>query len=433
MSVSRLFFKYVPQNMLGMLGISLYILADTFFIAQAVGADGITALNLVLPIYNLIFAIGAMIGVGSAIRFAVSAGGGTKDHDRYFFNALFWGTIFGIIFTVLGIAVPDKILMLLGADGRILAAGTTYTRIFMIFGPIFIWNHICNAFVRNDGCPSIAMAATLTSSLFNIAADYVLMFPLGLGMAGAALATACSPILGVLICCIHFRSSGCTIRLKMNIPSFKKMVYCCQVGISSFVGEISSGVTTMIFNFLILGLAGNIGVAAYGVVANTSLVAVSLLNGIAQGSQPIISLFHGRADGQNVRKTMALGLISSLVLSVVMLMVICFWAEPIANLFNSEHDPQLTMYAMDGLKLYFIGFIFAGINIVGASAFSAMEKAKEAFLSSILRGFILISLSAWIMSMFLKMTGVWLAFPVAEALTLLITLILMERRKKNEV
>ena len=122
--------------------------------------------------------------------------------------------------------VPDKFIQLLDGDAEIVATGTSYTRIFMCFAPIFMWNHICNAFVRNDGNPSVAMAATLCSSLFNIVFDYVLMFPLGLAMPGAALATAFSPV----------------------------------VGVSAFVGEISWGVITVGFNMLILQLEGNVGV-----------------------------------------------------------------------------------------------------------------------------------------------------------------------------
>ena len=283
------FIKYVSQNMLGMLGMSLYILADTYFISLAVGPDGIAALNLVLPLYNLIFAIGAMIGVGSAIRFVVERNKKNPDAAGYSFHALAWAGIISILFIMVGIFLPDKLVALLGGDATIVATGTSYTRIFMLFTPFFMWNHICNTFVRNDGNPSIAMAATLFSSLFNIVFDYILMFPMGLSMAGAALATAISPIIGILICCIHLCSKKCTVPLHPIVPSIRKLIYSCQVGVSAFVGEISSGVITVVFNMIILSLTGNIGVAAYGVVANTSLVTVALFNGIAQGSQPLIS------------------------------------------------------------------------------------------------------------------------------------------------
>ncbi len=200
MSEKKLFIKYVSQNILGMLGISVYILADTFFISMAEGANGITALNLVLPVYSLIFAVGAMIGVGSAIRFKILRARNDKDAEMYFSNALLWALIIGAVFILIGIFIPEKVVSLLGGDDKIVAVGRDYTAIFMMFAPFFMWNHICNAFVRNDNAPAIAMAATLCSSLFNIVFDYILMFPLHLGMRGAALATALSPVLGVTIC-----------------------------------------------------------------------------------------------------------------------------------------------------------------------------------------------------------------------------------------
>ena len=223
------FAKYVSQNMLGMVGMSVYILADTYFISVAVGTDGITALNLVLPVYNLIFAVGAMMGVGSAIRLVIERNQKNPDADGYFFHALLWAFIVSLLFMFVGIFLPDKLIALLGGDAKIIAVGKNYTRIFMSFAPLFMWNYICNAFVRNDGNPSIAMAATLFSSLFNIVFDYVLMFPLGLSMEGAALATALSPVVGILTCCIHFRSEKCTIKLKPVLPSVRKIFFCCNI------------------------------------------------------------------------------------------------------------------------------------------------------------------------------------------------------------
>ena len=136
--------------MLGMVGMSVYILADTYFISVAVGADGITALNLVLPIYNIIFAIGAMMGVGSAIRFVVERNKKSPDADGYFFHALVWAFIISLFFIFVGLFLPDKLIALLGGDAQIVATGKNYTRIFMCFAPFFMWNYICNAFVRND-------------------------------------------------------------------------------------------------------------------------------------------------------------------------------------------------------------------------------------------------------------------------------------------
>lgn len=416
------FAKYVFQNMLGMVGMSVYILADTYFISVAVGADGITALNLVLPVYNLIFAIGSMIGVGSAIRYVVEKNKKNPDAEGYFFHALIWALFIGLLFVLIGIFLPDKLIGLLGGDAEIIATGKNYTRIFMLFSPFFMWNYICNAFVRNDGNPSIAMSATLFSSLFNIVFDYVLMFPLGLSMEGAALATGFSPVVGILICCIHFKSKKNTIRLKPILPSFHKLLYCCQVGVSSFVGEISSGVITIVFNMLILDLAGNTGVAAYGVIANTSLVAVALFNGIAQGSQPLISESYSKGNHTNVTTYLKMAVTTTIGVAFLLVACIFLYAPAITAVFNREANQELASYAENGLRLYFIGFLFAGINIVGTAILSSVESAKYAFAASISRGFVAIILFAFILSALFGLTGVWLAFPAAEFVTMLITL-----------
>ena len=420
-SLEKTFARYVSQNILGMLGISAYILADTYFISKAEGADGITALNIVLPLYSFIFAIGSMMGTGSATRFTISRAREEENADFFFSNAVIFALLFGIVFMVIGVFFPDRLMGLLGADARIVEVGAIYTRIFMLFAPFFMWNYIFNAFVRNDGAPSIAMAATLSSSLFNIVMDYILMFPLKLGMAGAALATAVSPIVGISICCIHVFSGKSNFHIRAIRPSFSRLVQSCQLGVAGFVGEISSGITTMVFNFLILELAGNVGVAAYGIVANVAIVATAIFNGVAQGAQPLISSFHGKKDAVSSRRILRLSIGAAFVLACLVILLINLFSGPVVALFNSEQNPDMALYAMKGIRLYFIGFFFASANIVGTGYLSATEAAKWAFAASILRGVVAITICAFTLSALFGMTGVWLAFPTAELLTMAVT------------
>lgn len=419
--VTRQFAKYVSQNILGMIGISLYILADTFFISKAVGADGITALNLVLPLYNFIFALGLMIGVGAAIRYSVAASHGRNEGRSLFMNSIECGIVIGIVFAVVGVTIPDRIIGILGGDEEIIAVGSGYTRIFMSFAPFFICNHICNAFVRNDNRPGLAMLATLLSSLFNIIFDYVLMFPCGLGMEGAALATAFSPVVGIGICMTHLLGRKSTISLRPVRPSVRRMFYSCQVGVSAFVGEMSSGVITVVFNYIILNLTGNSGVAAYGIIANTALVAVATLNGVAQGSQPLLSSCYGRGETENMNRLVRLAMITAVIIGTVIYVCAAFFAPQIAGIFNRDNDAGLTRMAVNGMHIYFAGFIFAGINIVGSNIFSSVEKARLAFVTSLMRGFIVIIASAFILSAIAGMTGVWSAYPVSEAITAVVS------------
>ncbi|MDD3361204.1 MAG: MATE family efflux transporter [Hespellia sp.] len=421
MSINKMFTKYVSQNIFGMIGISLYILADTFFISRVEGSNGITALNLVLPIYSFIFAVGAMMGVGSAIRFKIGRAKGEESAERFFSNAIFFALLIGAVFMLVGGLFPSQLVAFLGGNDVIVQVGAPYTRIFMLFAPFFMWNHICNAFVRNDGAPTVAMAATLISSLFNIVMDYVLMFPLGMGMAGAALATALSPIIGILICCTHFFSKQNTVRFLWKRPSIKRLGKACQLGVAAFIGEFASGVTTLVFNGVILMIAGNVGVAAYGVIANTALVAISVFNGISQGSQPLLSDCYGKRDLVSVKKVLKLGVMTALVLAVLILIVVCVGAEAIVAVFNSDQNAQMAAYAAVGIRLYFVGFIFAGYNIVGTGYLSAINSAKWAFWASMTRGVIAIILCVVVLSLLFGMTGVWIAFPIAELMTAVIT------------
>lgn len=416
--------RYLLPNILAMIGTSCYILADTFFISLSQGPNGITALNLVLPLYGLIFALGSMIGIGSATRYALGKGSNAPDYHLYFSNSIIWTLLVGAVFVALGVAVPDGVLRLMGADNTILQVGHNYIRIVLCFAPLFMLNFTCTAFVRNDGAPRIAMAATLLSGLFNILFDYLLMFPLGLGMTGAALATGFSPVVSMSICLLHYLSPRNTIRLIPTLPSLRRLLSACQLGVVAFVGEMSSGVTTMVFNFILLHLAGNAAVAAYGIVANIALVGVALFNGISQGLQPLASACHGSGDTQGQSRIYRHSMFIGLCVSAVVVAVVVTFAGTLVAVFNSQHSAQLADYAIPGLRLYFLGFLFAGANIVKSGFYSATGRGRESSILALCRGVVAIVAFAFLLSHLFGITGVWLAFPAAELFTLLLGLVL---------
>ena len=237
-----------------------------------------------------------MIGIGSATKYSLLKSQGSKSAEDYFSNAIIWTVLVSLPFVAAGILSPQRILYLLGPDGTIVSLGETYIRIILCCTPLFMLNYTFTAFVRNDGAPRIAMAATLSSGVFNIIFDDIFMFPMGMGMAGAAVATAISPAISMAICLLHYLSARNTIRLVPKIPSLRKLTAACILGIVAFVGEISNGITTIVFNFILLALAGNTGVAVYGIVANLALVGTALFNGLSQGLQLLASTIHGKWD-----------------------------------------------------------------------------------------------------------------------------------------
>lgn len=428
MNLTKQFFKYVSQNIFGLLGTSCYILADTYFIAQAAGTDGVTLLNLCLPIYNLIFAFGSMIGLGAATRYAILRAQGDARAQRYFSNAIFSVCILAVPFMLVGVFRPDGLLRLMGGDADIVALGMNYARIFLMFTPFFMCNYVVASFVRNDGDPSLAMVATLSGSLFNVVFDYIFIFPMGLGLPGAALATAISPILSIAVCSAHFIKKSNTITFVHKAPSVRLLAQSCQLGISGFVGELSSGVTTTVFNFLLLRLAGNVAVAAYGVVANFALVATAIFNGVAQGAQPLVSQCYGKNEMAGARKLLLLGCGTALGLAALLYGVVFGYTDALTALFNSENSALMAEFAHSGMRIYFVGYFFAGCNIVAAGYLGAVNRPAEASITSLCRGMVAIVVCSLVLSALFGMNGVWAAFPVSEAITLALTVFLLKRK-----
>ncbi len=421
--------KYIIPNALAMLGTSLYILADTFFISVAQGADGITALNLVLPLYGLLYALGAMLGIGSATRYSLVKSLESEQADHYFFNSICFALCFSVPFVAAGIFAPDAVLRLLGADNQIVAVGTGYIRVVLCFAPCFMLNYTFTAFTRNDNAPKIAMAATLTSGMFNILFDYILMFPMKMGMVGAALATGLSPLVSIAVCTLHLRSKQSGVRWVCKRPSLRKLGAACSLGIVAFVGEISSGITTLVFNFILLGLNGNIAVAAYGVIANLALVGTSLLNGVAQGLQPLASAVYSKHDVRAQKAIFRQSLLIGALVAGVLTAAAMLAAPVFVAVFNTEHSPLLAQYAEQGMRLYFLGFLAAFINMIVSGFFSAVGKAMQSSVIAVSRGVAAIAVTAVVLSRVWGMNGVWLAFLASELITLFITLFFVLKDK----
>ena len=424
-SCFRDFAKYSFLNVMGMIGLSCYILADTFFVSQALGANGLTALNLAIPVYNFIHGSGLMIGMGGSTKFSIARSqGNEKDAERAFTHAAVLTAVLASVFFLLGIFAPGFLIRLLGADEAVFGMGRTYLQVILLFAPAFMTNNLLLCFVRNDGKPQLSMAAMIAGSLSNVVLDYVFMFPLGMGIFGAAFATGLAPVISISILSTfllkrknHFHLRKCRLSPNMAADIFSS-------GLPSLVTEVSSGIVIIIFNIIILGIAGNTGVAAYGVIANLSLVVIAIYTGIAQGIQPLLSSYYGYGNRKNVNATLRYALICVLFLSVCVYLCTFFFANPIASVFNSEKNPVLQGIAASGLKIYFTGCVFAGFNIVVSVYFTSTEWPLPAHVVSLLRGFIVIIPAAFLMSSFAGITGVWASFPVTELLVSMIGCIL---------
>ena len=426
------FGKYVSQSVLSQLGVSCYILADTYFISKGVGADGLTALNLAIPVFSVMNGCGFMLGIGSGTKYGIMKGtGNEKRGDVLFTSSLCVVTVLAVIFMLIGLLASDPITVLVGANAEVYDMTRTYLQVILLFSPMFMINNLLGAMIRNDGNTSLAMTAMLSGCLFNIVFDYIFVFPMGLGLFGAVLATAVAPIISILILLQHFVKKKNQFRLIRVRPELRLVASAAGLGVPSLVTEVSSGLVIAVFNLLILGLAGNVGVAAYGVVANISIVVIAIYNGIAQGVQPLLSREYGRSQEKNVHRFLGWAMMLTAILAMVIYVGIYWNADVIAMIFNSGRDMDLQRIAVEGLKIYFTACPFVGANILFAIYFAATDQAAPAQMISLLRGLIVIVPLAFIMANVAGLTGVWMTFPLTELVVCVVACGLYKKMKRT--
>lgn len=417
------FMKYSSLNVLGMIGLSCYILADTFFVARGLGVNGLTSLNLAIPIYSFIHGLGLMIGMGGSTRYSISKSTHRKNSSSAIFTqALQFTIILSLTLLVIGLFFSNDIARLLGSSDATHTMTNTYLKTILLFSPMFMLNNLFICFVRNDNNPKLSMYAMLIGSFSNVILDYIFIFPLNMGMFGAVLATSIAPMISLMVLSLHFlkkKNSFVYIKSRLNIESIKDI---CILGISALITEVSSGIVMIIFNSIILSLLGNVGVAAYGILANIALVITSIFTGISQGVQPILSQNYGTSNKNNVRKIYSYGIITALICALITYIIIFTFSKPIVSIFNGEHNVALEGIAISGMHIYFTTFFFTGVNIVTSIYFSSIDNPKLSFIISILRGFILIIPITLLLASFLGINGVWLSLPITEFIVSLIIL-----------
>lgn len=424
-SIFKDFMKYVTLNILGQMAYSCYTLADTFFVSAKLGADGLTALNLAFPIFCLINGTGLMIGIGGGTRYSICKSRREDETaDRVFTNAVYLVAAFAAVFFLTGLLFSGRLVRFLGADDSMFIMTNTYLHVMLLFAPAFLTNNLLQCFVRNDGNPSLSMAAMITGSLSNIILDYIFIFPLDMGIFGAIFATGLAPVISIAVLSPYIIRRKNSFHFVRSTPNAKRLQEISASGVPPFLTEVTSGVVMFLFNFIILRLAGNVGVAAFSVITVISLVVIAVYTGLSQGIQPIISSNHGAQNTGNVKSILKYAMITMLILSAAIYSIIYFGADVLVAIFNSENNETLRNFAVPGLRFYFAACPFIGFNIVLATYFISTERPVPAQIISLSRGFIILIPMAFLLSAIWGITGVWCAYPMTEIIVVIIGIVL---------
>ena len=421
-NIYKTFARYVSLNVFSMLGLSFYILADTFFIAMGCKTAGLVALNIALPGYNVINGLSLLLGIGGATRFSVAVGEGKREKcTPIFWQTAIFGLGTGVLIAILGGFFSKNIVAAFGAAGDILPLADVYLKTMMLFAPAFMLNNIMVHFVRNDHNPHLATCAMLTASFSNIVLDYVFIMPLGMGMFGAAFATGLAPLISLLVLSAHFFKKKNSFHIKPSPFCRAEIRPTLFAGFPSLVTELSSGLVLLVFNKVILSISGSDGVGAYGVITNVAFVCTAIFSGVVQGAQPLLSVNFGAANFRNLKRLLAATAGVCFGFGVLLYVFVNLFSTPLVAAFNREANAALARMAEGGIPIYFSAFFVMGLNICASSFFACVAKAKPSFTISILRGFGIVLPLVFLLPLLWGMTGVWFAVPLAELFTFLLS------------
>lgn len=429
----KLFSRYLIPSISATLVTSIYILADTIIIGKGIGSDGIAALNLLLPLFSLFFGTGMLFGIGGAVLMAVANGQGNKKlANAYFTNAIFITTIVVILYFIIGNCFLEKIAYILGSSENSIELVMEYGRYLMIGIPVFVFSSFLQAFVRNDNAPKLAMIAVITGGVSNIILDLIFIYISKIGMKGAAVATVIGSTITVLILITHFLSKKNTMKIISGSIEVSKMKKIFQSGVPSFLIEIANGVIMFLFNLQLLRYMGEIGVVVYSIIANYALIAMSLFNGVAQATQPIMATNFGANKSDRVIMVRKNGIYTGIIIGVALFLIGALFPEIVVNIFINP-TKEIVGISIPAIRIYFITFLMTSLNIIYSTYFQSIVKPKESMIICMLRGIILTGILVFVLPIFLGVTGIWIAMPIAEFITLLVSIFLVKKENFNQV
>lgn len=413
--------KYVIRSTLSTVGNSIYVLADSFFVAQSIGVLGVAVMNLAMPLFNIMDGLGLLLGMGGGTLFTIYKSHNLQKAQRIYSKALILGIIIGLLFSLCGIFLSSQISYALGANSDTFNHTHEYVHIILLFGPTFILNNLLLSFSRNDHGTKIAMIAMIMSSLANIFLDWFLIIKLNLGMKGAGLATSLAPIISLLIITKHFMSPHNKLKIVKFKTQVKELIHITSLGLPSFLTEMSTGVGIFIYNWVFLKINGNNAVTAYGIAANVLLVALSLFTGVAQGIQPIVSQAYANKNFKNIKFGLRFGLIVSEIIGLCCLVFVYFKSNMIIDFFNAASNKTVITLTTEGMKMLLLSLIFSSLNVVFNIFFSAINKSHTSIFMVVIRGYLLPILIVLIMSR-LGTNGVWLSLTIIEFIAFILEL-----------
>lgn len=425
----RLFFHYVIPSVSAMVLFSSYTIIDGIFVSHGVGELALASVNISLPFINILSGIAILLSMGTSTLCAFAMGEG--DHEKA--ERIFTQTVavilgVSVLITLAVSLFAEPLGYLLGAGPQTIGRTSEYLHIVCLFSVCFILSYCLEVMVKVDGRPQLAVMGVGTSFLLNVGLDYLFIFQFHWEVFGAALATGLAQLGSMLFFLSYFLSGKSNLKFRkfqFHPGQFRRIL---PLGIADCSIELMLGFLTLLYNHVILSLLGEESLATYAVIAYISLLVSMVMQGVAQGMMPLVSLAVGQNDRSSIRRYLFQCIVTVLAVGAVVELFCQLTPGLLVNLLLEDSSP-LFRETVSALRQYGLSYLPAGISIALAGYFAALGKSGASALLSLARGFVLLPGALLAIYFFLQGSGIWMAALMGELITLLLALFLLRRSK----
>lgn len=415
--IKTIYYKYLVAAFGSALITSIYSIVDMAMVGQYHGPDGSAALAVVNPVWNIIYSLGLLMGIGGSVLFSAMRGKSEGKEDRsneYFTASVVGAVILAVIVWIVIILFDKQLLTAFGAEESLLPLARDYVRPVKFAVPLFLFNQMLAAYLRNDKNPGLATAAVLAGGIFNIFGDYFFVFTCDMGSFGAGLATAIGSGITFIVMLSHFFTKKNTLRLVKPEKLFGKLREICVTGFSTFFIDVAMGSLTILFNRQIVKYLGTDALAVYGIIVNISSFVQCCAYSVGQAAQPIISTDFGAGNGKRIRETLKYALGTAAFFSIFWTVLSLAAPNLYVRIFMSPTE-EILRIAPGIISCYSISFLLLPLNIFSTYYFQAMLKPKAAFIVSVARGLVVSGIFIYLLPIIAGPDSIWFAMVFTEA------------------
>lgn len=416
--MTKKFLGYAIPSALAMFISSLYTIIDGIFVGQGVGDNALAAVTIVMPLTIMLFGIATMFAVGGGALVSKNFGAKKDIEGINLFRQVFKFLL--IISTVISLVLAifsSPIVSILGATESIKPLASEYLRYYALFCIPNLIGIALNSFVRNDNRPKLAMISTILGAITNIVLDYIFIFPLRMGLKGAAIATGLGQLVTVSIVIPHFiRKKGKLTfgNVKLDKSIIKEFT---NIGVPSFFAEAAFSIIVFIQNIAIVNILGETGLSAYSIINYITTNIYMVLLGLTFGAQPLISYNFGAKNAKNMLEIYKISNVASIIINIIFTTVCFIFGRVLIGIFTA--DSNILEIAYNGLNITNLGFFIVGLNLTTTVYYQAVEVPKYSNLMCILRSVVFLPISVFILIKLMGVNGVWLSLLVSELLSLI--------------